>query len=127
MTLALWIVWSTTISLRQKLGLLVVFSLGGIIIAFAVVRAINILGRSYTDAVGLAVWGIAESSICMFEPATPLDPALLTMSSGHCRMPATVQDLRLAQQLDVRLPLPSCLFPTNDQPEATRFQKREFG
>ncbi|KAL5046478.1 hypothetical protein BDW71DRAFT_207272 [Aspergillus fruticulosus] len=71
MTFALWIVWSTTISLRQKLGLVVVFSLGGIIIAFAIVRAVNILGRSYTDAVGLAVWGVAESSISVIVGCLP--------------------------------------------------------
>jgi hypothetical protein len=65
MGFALSIIWSTKISLHQKVGLGAVFSLGLIIIAFAVVRAINITGRSYSDQAGLAVWGIAESSICM--------------------------------------------------------------
>lgn len=64
MGFALSIIWSTNISLHQKVGLGTVFSLGLVIIAFAVVRAINITGRSYSDQAGLAVWGIAESSIC---------------------------------------------------------------
>ncbi|KAL4814518.1 hypothetical protein BDW67DRAFT_186715 [Aspergillus spinulosporus] len=64
MGFALSIIWSTNISLNQKVGLGAVFSLGLVIIAFAVVRAINITGRSYSDQAGLAVWGIAESSIC---------------------------------------------------------------
>ncbi|KAF5858712.1 hypothetical protein ETB97_003880 [Aspergillus alliaceus] len=51
------------INKHQKLGLAVVFCVGFIIIATAIVRAIEITGKSYSDQVGLAVWSIAESSI----------------------------------------------------------------
>ncbi|KAL4916777.1 hypothetical protein BDW62DRAFT_218598 [Aspergillus aurantiobrunneus] len=71
MAFGLRIVWSTTITVNQKVGLGVVFSLGAIIIAFAVVRAINITGRAYSDQVGLAVWGIAESSISVIVGCLP--------------------------------------------------------
>ncbi|KAL2813636.1 hypothetical protein BDW59DRAFT_167446 [Aspergillus cavernicola] len=63
MVFALRIVCSTRITVHQKADLAVVFSLGAIIIAFAVVRAINITRRAYSDQAGLAVWSIAESSI----------------------------------------------------------------
>ncbi|KAL3473280.1 hypothetical protein BJX99DRAFT_233952 [Aspergillus californicus] len=82
MAFALRIVWSTTISFRQKLGLVVVFMLGAIIIAFAIVRAVNILGRAYTDAVGLAVWGIAESSISVIVGCLPPFKTLLSRSNS---------------------------------------------
>ncbi|KAL4971700.1 hypothetical protein BDW66DRAFT_155416 [Aspergillus desertorum] len=82
MAFALWIVWSTTISLRQKLGLVAVFSLGAVIIAFAIVRAVNILGRSYTDAVGLAVWGVAESSVSVIVGCLPPFKTFLSRSNS---------------------------------------------
>jgi hypothetical protein len=71
MGFALKIVWSTRITFHQKIGLGVVFSLGAIVIAFAIVRAINITGRAYSDQAGLAVWSIAESSICMLPYLRP--------------------------------------------------------
>ncbi|KAL4880357.1 hypothetical protein BJY04DRAFT_80460 [Aspergillus karnatakaensis] len=71
MGVALRIVWSTTITFHQKVGLGIVFSLGAIIIAFAVVRAVNITGQAYSDQVGLAVWGIAESSISVIVGCLP--------------------------------------------------------
>ncbi|KAL3470343.1 hypothetical protein BJX99DRAFT_251312 [Aspergillus californicus] len=71
MAFALRIVWSTSITFRQKLGLVVVFSLCAVIIAFSVVRAIIITGRAYSDQAGLAVWSIAESSISVIVGCLP--------------------------------------------------------
>ncbi|KAL4757797.1 uncharacterized protein BDW70DRAFT_163188 [Aspergillus foveolatus] len=82
MGFALSIIWSTNISLHQKVGLGAVFSLGLIIIAFAVVRAINITGRSYSDQAGLAVWGIAESSISVIVGCLPPFKTFLSRSSS---------------------------------------------
>ncbi|KAL6230289.1 hypothetical protein BDW75DRAFT_244937 [Aspergillus navahoensis] len=83
MGFALSIVWSTKISFHHKVGLGAVFSLGLIIIAFAVVRAINITGRSYSDQAGLAVWGIAESSISVIVGCLP--PFKTFLSRGSSR------------------------------------------
>ncbi|KAL4933184.1 uncharacterized protein BDV17DRAFT_286864 [Aspergillus undulatus] len=71
MGFSLWIVWSTSVTMRQKVGLFTVFSLGFIIIAFAVLRAINITGKTYTDQAAIAVWGIAESSISVIVGCLP--------------------------------------------------------
>ncbi|KAL2812934.1 hypothetical protein BJX63DRAFT_432225 [Aspergillus granulosus] len=71
MGFSLKMVWSTRITFHQKIGLGVVFSLGAIIIAFAIVRAINITGRAYSDQAGLAVWSIAESSISVIVGCLP--------------------------------------------------------
>ncbi|KAL4899837.1 hypothetical protein BDW74DRAFT_183325 [Aspergillus multicolor] len=82
MGFALSIVWSTTISFHQKVGLGAVFSLGAIIIAFAIVRAINITGRSYSDQAGLAVWGIAESSVSVIVGCLPPFKTFLSRSNS---------------------------------------------
>ncbi|KAL2860986.1 uncharacterized protein BJX67DRAFT_375674 [Aspergillus lucknowensis] len=82
MGFALSIVWSTRITFRQKVGLGVVFSLGAIIIAFSVVRAINITGRAYSDQAGLAVWSIAESSISVIVGCLPPFKTFLSRSNS---------------------------------------------
>ncbi|KAI9375900.1 hypothetical protein BJX61DRAFT_539355 [Aspergillus egyptiacus] len=88
MAFALRIVWSSHISIRQKVGLGVVFSLGAIIIAFAITRAVNITGRAYSDQAGLAVWGIAESSVSSQAVIVGCLPPFKTFLSGRNR-PAT--------------------------------------
>ncbi|KAL4866988.1 hypothetical protein BDV12DRAFT_198718 [Aspergillus spectabilis] len=82
MGFALRIVWSTRITFHQKVGLGIVFSLGAIIIAFAVVRAINITGRAYSDQAGLAVWSIAESSISVIVGCLPPFKTFLSRNSS---------------------------------------------
>lgn len=64
MSLPLRILWNARINSKQKVGLVIVFSLGFIIIAAAIVRAVEISGKAYSDQAALAVWSIAESSIC---------------------------------------------------------------
>ncbi|KAL4746602.1 hypothetical protein BDW72DRAFT_210324 [Aspergillus terricola var. indicus] len=126
MTLALWIVWSTTISLRQKLGLVVVFSLGGIIIAFAIVRAINILGRSYTDAVGLAIWGIAESSISVIVGCLPPFKTFLSRhnSTYASRYPPVYAQRTTSQKRPVFKNASSDEVPLDPEYEMTRSRIR---
>ena len=64
MGLPLRILVKSKITRQQKIGLGVVFCVGFIIIAIAVVRAVQIIGKAYSDQVNLAIWSIAESSIC---------------------------------------------------------------
>ncbi|KAK9561245.1 hypothetical protein ACP6JD_002241 [Aspergillus fumigatus] len=66
MYLPLRILWKTKMNLHQKLGLATVFCLGFVIIAAAIIRAVAITGKAYSDQAALAIWGIAESSICMY-------------------------------------------------------------
>lgn len=67
MSLPMGLIWKAKMSLHQKAGLAVVFSLGLIIIAVAIIRAVEVTGKAYTDPIALAAWGVAESSICMFD------------------------------------------------------------
>lgn len=62
---------------RQKAGLFVVFALGVFIIASAIVRMTQILTHERTDPVGLAVWGLVESSISVIIGSLPPLKALL--------------------------------------------------
>lgn len=66
MALPMGLLWKAKLNPRQKLGLGAVFCLGFFIIAMAVVRAVEILGKTYSDPVALAVWSSAEASVCMF-------------------------------------------------------------
>jgi hypothetical protein len=76
MSLPLRILWVAKINFKQKLGLALVFCLGFAIIAAAIIRAIEITGKTFSDQAALAVWGIVESSICKF-PITDC-PIVLT-------------------------------------------------
>lgn len=64
MAIGLTIIWNTGFTLRQKIGLGVIFSLGLFVIAVAIVRAVKISTKAYSDIAAVAIWGIAESSIC---------------------------------------------------------------
>ncbi|KAB8237011.1 uncharacterized protein BDW43DRAFT_308023 [Aspergillus alliaceus] len=70
------------INKHQKLGLAVVFCVGFIIIATAIVRAIEITGKSYSDQVGLAVWSIAESSISVIVGCLPPFKSFISKKSS---------------------------------------------
>ncbi|KAJ5780820.1 hypothetical protein N7457_005980 [Penicillium paradoxum] len=79
MFLPLSLIWGTRINSRQKIGLAIVFSFGFMIIATAIVRAVEITGKAYSDQAALAVWSIVESSICKWPPT--LDPLKYTNDS----------------------------------------------
>ncbi|KAE8149552.1 hypothetical protein BDV25DRAFT_140664 [Aspergillus avenaceus] len=59
------------ITLRQKISLGFIFSIGCFIIATAIVRAVQITDKAYTDPVGLAVWGVVESSVSVIVGCLP--------------------------------------------------------
>jgi hypothetical protein len=63
MALPLRLLWNLRISASEKKGLAGIFSIGILIIIFAIARAIQIAFTSTTDSVLLALWGIIESSI----------------------------------------------------------------
>lgn len=65
MVIGLTIIWNTGLTRSQKLGLGIVFCLGLIIIAAAIARAVQISGNAYADITSVAIWSIAESSICV--------------------------------------------------------------
>lgn len=65
MALPMRLLWRAKLNPRQKLGLMAVFSLGFFIIAIAIARAVQVSGQSYSDPLSLAIWSIAESSVCM--------------------------------------------------------------
>ncbi|GIJ87376.1 hypothetical protein Asppvi_006282 [Aspergillus pseudoviridinutans] len=82
MYLPLRILWKTKMNLHQKLGLATVFCLGFIIIAAAIIRAVAITGKAYSDQAALAVWGIAESSISMIVGCLPPFKTFITSHSS---------------------------------------------
>lgn len=55
----------------QKVALGSIFCVGWMIVVFAIVRATQILGRARTDPVGLAVWGVVESSVSVVAGCLP--------------------------------------------------------
>ncbi|EAW21803.1 uncharacterized protein NFIA_069740 [Aspergillus fischeri NRRL 181] len=82
MYLPLRILWKTKMNLHQKLGLATVFCLGFIIIAAAIIRAVAITGKAYSDQAALAIWGIAESSISMIVGCLPPFKSFITSRSS---------------------------------------------
>ena len=71
MTLPLRILRQLQVSRQQKFGLAGVFCVGLIIIATAIVRMTQVLGQARTDPVGLAVWGLVESSVSVIVGSLP--------------------------------------------------------
>ncbi|SRR6266536_2924763 len=69
MALPLNLLWKVRISRVEKQGLAAVFSIGFLIIIFAITRAIQIAFTSTSDPVLLALWGIIESTVCMLFPS----------------------------------------------------------
>ncbi|KAF4265764.1 hypothetical protein KXW28_001476 [Aspergillus fumigatus] len=82
MYLPLRILWKTKMNLHQKLGLATVFCLGFVIIAAAIIRAVAITGKAYSDQAALAIWGIAESSISMIVGCLPPFKSFITSGSS---------------------------------------------
>jgi hypothetical protein len=51
------------INRRQKYGLGAVFCLCMFVVAAAIVRAIEVTGKAFSDPAGLAIWGVTEATI----------------------------------------------------------------
>lgn len=59
------------VSRAQRLALIGIFSVGCIVIACALVRLTQIIAQARSDPVGLAVWGIVESSMSVVVGTLP--------------------------------------------------------
>jgi len=59
------------ISGAQKQGLALIFCIGFLIIATALVRLSQIITTQRTDPVGLALWGLVESSVAVIVGSLP--------------------------------------------------------
>jgi hypothetical protein len=59
------------VSPAQRLALIGIFSVGAIVIACALVRLTQIVAQARSDPVGLAVWGIVESSMSVVVGSLP--------------------------------------------------------
>jgi hypothetical protein len=56
---------------KKKIGLAVVFSLGCIIIAFAIIRMTQVIHHKVVDLVGLAIWSSVESAVSVVVGCLP--------------------------------------------------------
>lgn len=83
MSLPMGIIWKAKMSLHQKAGLAVMFSFGLVIIAVAILRAVEVTGKTYTDPVALAAWSVGESSICTFLSKPSQFTGLLANSTSN--------------------------------------------
>ncbi|KAJ5424239.1 hypothetical protein N7491_009455 [Penicillium cf. griseofulvum] len=81
MSLPFFLIWGTRVNIQQKVGLVIVFSFGLFIIAAAIVRAVEITGKAYSDQAALAIWSVAESSICNHDRWLP-PPFRAVISKG---------------------------------------------
>jgi hypothetical protein len=59
------------VSRAQRLALVGIFSVGCIVIACALVRLTQIIAQARSDPVGLAVWGVVESSMSVVVGSLP--------------------------------------------------------
>jgi hypothetical protein len=71
MALPLRLLKALQVTRPQKIGLAVVFCLGLIIVAVAIIRMTQILGEARTDPAGLALWGLVESSVAVIVGSLP--------------------------------------------------------
>lgn len=71
MALPLRLLPDLQVNRRQKIGLTAIFGIGCVVIAIAVVRLTQIVGKERADPVGLALWGIVESSISVVVGSLP--------------------------------------------------------
>lgn len=71
MVLPLRLLHKLQVSMQQKMGLAGVFTVGIMVVATAIVRLTQIIGQERSDPVGLAVWGLVESSISVIVGSLP--------------------------------------------------------
>lgn len=71
MALPIGLLPSLQVNRRAKIGLAGIFGVGFIVIAAALLRLSQIVGQARSDPVGLAVWGLVESSISVVVGTLP--------------------------------------------------------
>lgn len=73
MALPLSILWNLRLDTRKRLGLAALFSAGGLIIAFAVIRLIKTApSYGHVDAKWLCVMSVTEGSVAVIVSCTPV-------------------------------------------------------
>ncbi|OQD91498.1 hypothetical protein PENSOL_c052G06015 [Penicillium solitum] len=87
MSLPLRIIWQAKINMQQKIGLVIVFCLGIVIVAAAIIRAVAITGKAYSDQAALAVWSIVESSISIIVGCLPPFRAIISTKPNTNQSP----------------------------------------
>ncbi|KFY17143.1 hypothetical protein V492_00876 [Pseudogymnoascus sp. VKM F-4246] len=78
MAMPLQLLWRVRISSSEKMGLAGVFSIGVLIIVFAIARAVQIAFTTTSDSVLLALWGIIESTVSVIVGCLPPFKSLFT-------------------------------------------------
>ncbi|KAJ5442523.1 hypothetical protein N7445_005530 [Penicillium cf. griseofulvum] len=118
MSLPFFLIWGTRVNIQQKVGLVIVFSFGLFIIAAAIVRAVEITGKAYSDQAALAIWSVAESSICNTQYRYGVSSAnsvsypassrvnLRSNTTNWSEAPLPVQDHRQYRNLDFEMNAP---------------------
>ncbi|OQE44787.1 hypothetical protein PENCOP_c002G08387 [Penicillium coprophilum] len=138
MSLPLSLIWGSRISLQQKIGLVVVFGFGFVIIGAAVVRAVEITGKAYSDQAALAIWTLIVGCLPPFRAVLSKGPSTVQyrygFSSGNSavhpasprnmlrstrtnwsEVPLPVQDHRQYHNLDIEMKSPQDMRITRGQ------------
>ncbi|RBR25270.1 uncharacterized protein FIESC28_01879 [Fusarium coffeatum] len=80
MALPIAVLPSLQLDRKKKIGLGIVFSLGVIIIAVAVIRMSQVIVKQQVDIVGLAIWGAVETATALVVGCLPALKGLLSRS-----------------------------------------------
>ena len=78
MAMPLKLLYNVQISLRQKLALSGVFSLGMVIVIFSIIRAVQVTTTARSDTFLLAFWGVLESTVAVIVGCLPPFKSLFT-------------------------------------------------
>ena len=90
MAMPLRLIYNVKVSLRQKLGLVCVFGLCFVMIAFAIIRAKQVLvQQQFVNLKMLMIWSTLTAAICRFLPTLRQAGALGYMvSANHSSQPS---------------------------------------
>lgn len=78
MAMPLKLLYNVQISLRQKLALSGVFSMGMVIVIFSIIRAVQVTTTARNDTFLLAFWGVLESTVAVIVGCLPPFKSLFT-------------------------------------------------
>lgn len=82
MTMPLRLIYNVKVSVKQKIGLIAIFSLGGVMVAFAIIRAKQVLvAQAFVNLTLLMVWSTLAASISVIVGTLPALKVLITTQS----------------------------------------------
>lgn len=123
MALPLRLLWNLQINRQQKSALAAIFSLGFVVIVFAVVRVIETSASiHHVDPIWLALWSMIEASVGKQRPQLQLNKTSFDRFQNSCRriLPSLFPGLDPCESISV------CLQPTESVQQSlplTRFIK----